>query len=273
MARLFAFGDSFTKYAWSTWADILGQRYDKIFNFGEPGSDNFLIFSRFNTAIIENLINDDDTVVIQWSEPLRLDFVIEENNYWAGLGSGSAELLYKKNLDCFISNETTYYRSLLMMCSIIKILEDKGINWYFFFINNNSIVFEDYKKSCNYKNAIKDDFDSLIKYISQFSNRLITESITEFQLRKNYYKEFDIYEGKFRQFVDSHPLPHVYLEFLEEKLNIDFESNLRTVILDIADRIIKKEKLSHEKIDKEIREIFKENNLKISKTWFERHEK
>lgn len=272
MARLFAFGDSFTDYPWLTWADILGQEYAKIFNFGLSGSDNFLIFSRFNTAIIENLIKDDDIVIIQWSEPFRLDFVIEENNYWAGLGSGSAKLLYKKKLDCFINNETTYYRSLLMMCSAIKILEDKGINWYFFFMNNKSIVFEDYKNSCNYKYAIKDDFDFLIKYISQFSNRLITESIVDFQQRKNYEKKIDTYEKGIFQFSDSHPLPHVYLEFLEEKLDIKFKSNLRTVILNIVDIIIKEKKCSHENIDKRIKKILKKNNLKISKTWFERHE-
>jgi hypothetical protein len=44
--RFFAFGCSYTRYAYMTWADIIGVNYEEYHNYGAPGSSNTFIMNR-----------------------------------------------------------------------------------------------------------------------------------------------------------------------------------------------------------------------------------
>lgn len=76
--RFFAFGCSFTRYAWPTWADIIGQNFkDNYYNYGQHGAGNVFIFQMLNQADIKHKITKDDVVIIQWSSILREDRYIK----------------------------------------------------------------------------------------------------------------------------------------------------------------------------------------------------
>ena len=46
MSTLYAVGCSHTRYCWPTYADILGQEYDKFENWGQSGFGNLAIMHR-----------------------------------------------------------------------------------------------------------------------------------------------------------------------------------------------------------------------------------
>jgi hypothetical protein len=83
--RFFAFGCSFTKYHFPTWADILGHEYQqqsaKYYNFGNSGAGNQYIITRIWEANALYNFNKDDTVAICWTNFFREDR-FHENLSW-----------------------------------------------------------------------------------------------------------------------------------------------------------------------------------------------
>lgn len=83
--RFFAFGCSFTKYAWPTWADLVASLYPEYYNFGQPGAGNMYIFNSVMEADQKHRFNKDDLVIVQWSGPSREDRYL--NKKWITPGS------------------------------------------------------------------------------------------------------------------------------------------------------------------------------------------
>ena len=74
MRRLFAFGCSFTNYAWPTYADFLSYEFDEYENWGFPGLGNRAIAERVAECHAKNNITKDDIVLVQWTSHVRNDF-------------------------------------------------------------------------------------------------------------------------------------------------------------------------------------------------------
>ena len=85
--RLFAFGCSFTKYCWPTWADImavdLGCEY---YNLGIAGLGNVGIMSRMIEADLKWKFKPEDKIVVLWSGFEREDR-INKFGEWDNFGS------------------------------------------------------------------------------------------------------------------------------------------------------------------------------------------
>ena len=77
--RLFAFGCSFTKYNWRTYADFLGEDYNEYYNYGHVGAGNMQIAITLSEMILEHDINANDRVLLQWSDFDREDRYITWN--------------------------------------------------------------------------------------------------------------------------------------------------------------------------------------------------
>lgn len=71
--RFFAFGCSFTNYAWPTWADIIGQDIPVYENWGARGGGNHFIFNSVVEAHTRHNFTKDDLVIIMWSSVSRED--------------------------------------------------------------------------------------------------------------------------------------------------------------------------------------------------------
>lgn len=76
--RFFSFGCSFTKYAWPTWADIIGTNYKIHHNFGNRGAGNYYIASKLYETHLTYKIKKEDVVIVMLSSANRLD-IYDEN--------------------------------------------------------------------------------------------------------------------------------------------------------------------------------------------------
>jgi hypothetical protein len=72
--RFFAFGCSFTKYSWPTWADIISVDLDIPYeNWAMSGIGNVGIFHRMVEADLKNNFREDDLIMSLWSSWPRED--------------------------------------------------------------------------------------------------------------------------------------------------------------------------------------------------------
>ena len=83
--KVFAYGCSFTRYSWPSYADILGLHYE-TYNRGKSGSGNERIFYHFMEDIKKNNISSNDLVILQWSGTDRFNY-LKSNNLWIGDGN------------------------------------------------------------------------------------------------------------------------------------------------------------------------------------------
>ena len=72
--RLFAFGCSFTHYAWPSYADFLGYEFKSFSNWAHPGLGNRAIAQRVAQCHVKNNFTKDDVVIIQWTSHMRNDW-------------------------------------------------------------------------------------------------------------------------------------------------------------------------------------------------------
>lgn len=74
--RIFAFGCSFTRYAWPTWADLISSESDpdaEYHNYGRNGMGNIGISVKISEANNFYKFNEDDLIMIMWSTFCRED--------------------------------------------------------------------------------------------------------------------------------------------------------------------------------------------------------
>lgn len=137
--RLFAFGCSFTSYAWPTWADLLGSDFDHFENWGLAGVGNRAIAERVAECHVRNKFNKDDVVIVQWSSHLRNDWwhqysLPERKAHWKTAGSifnYLNEPLYdKKWLKTFFFEPAYVMHSLNHLVMTQNLLEASGCTWF-----------------------------------------------------------------------------------------------------------------------------------------------
>lgn len=125
MKRFFAFGCSFTKYEWVTWADIIShslhlQGY-QCYNYGIGGAGNELIFKSIVAADLKHKFTEDDIIMVLWSSWSREDRYHSEpvcplGTYWTAVGN-----VYNQGLfdDSFVSKHVNHDNDIIKnICSI-----------------------------------------------------------------------------------------------------------------------------------------------------------
>lgn len=228
--RLFTFGDSFTKYAWPMWSDILAQNFEITHNLGNPGSGNTCILSYFIFAIDYYKIKKSDVVIIQWSEPKRVDYIdCELDSYdWKGLGRSTTEEFIKKKLTNYINDHTTCLNHLTQMNIAIDLLEKLKCEWYFMYLNSESVSHKT-AENLHYHNHLDIQKNFLINKINSYADRIIDISMCDFIFDNNLTnikKVYSNYKSKRTIYEDDHPAPSVSFQFIKnllakKMLNID----------------------------------------------------
>jgi len=224
MRRLIAFGDSFTKYRWPTWPNIIGQNFDITLNYGQPGCGNFVIFYRVMQAVMDKNIGVDDTVIVQWTDPARIDF-LDNNGGWPMLGDTSAERLVMAGLDYYNSDQLTTVKQLTYMVAVAKLLEETGCKWYYAFLNKFSMVHLDSHNeefNVHYQNTmITPEYDLLKRTMQQYKDHLIDKNFNDY-IKETYghnawkYTCSYYHEGKHIEFLDTHPSPMQFLFWIKD---------------------------------------------------------
>ena len=124
MKRLFAFGCSFTKWPWPTWADILAknQSYDLYENWGHPGAGNLFIFNSIIECNLRHKFTKNDTVRVMWSTTHRMDYYRDQK--WK-LGGGIQLVKYLGHFDL----RGYYIRDLAFIHAIDQLMSSVGCDF------------------------------------------------------------------------------------------------------------------------------------------------
>lgn len=119
--------------------EYLAQQFDKTYNCGLSGLGNFAIYHRLLGTVLENKIKENDTVIVQWSEPSRHDYLDKEEE-WSNIGGGLAIELTEKRLDYIISHSSSYLKTLTYMFHTVNLLESLKVNWTFLFLTPDAMA-------------------------------------------------------------------------------------------------------------------------------------
>lgn len=133
MTRFFAFGCSFTRSKYPTWADLVATQYDHYQNWGRPGAGNSFIFYSLMECHKRNLITKDDVVMIMWSSIGREDRYVK--GQWLTPGSIYNQLDYNEEFVNKFADPTGYLlRDAAHLAGAKSLLDSIGCRYYFFSI-------------------------------------------------------------------------------------------------------------------------------------------
>ena len=92
--RFFTFGCSFTNFYWPTWADIIGKEFAEknYHNYGLCATGNEFAFQRLAEVHARYNINQDDLVIICWTNFAREDRYL--NGAWKTAGNIFTQSVY-----------------------------------------------------------------------------------------------------------------------------------------------------------------------------------
>jgi hypothetical protein len=200
------------------WPDIMSQNYNVTTNYGHPGGGNFYIFHKATILLLSGKVKDTDTVIIQWTEPARTDY-INIDDIWAGDGNLTAELLIKAKLDFLISDKTSLMKTLTYMANIISLLETIGCKWYFMYMTPKSIVHSLENLQLFTDTYLYESFNALVKKILSYKHHYIDSiSMTDFYHNKAMPLKncFYFVKNKVQNYHDDHPLPNYSLMYIKE---------------------------------------------------------
>lgn len=259
--RFFAFGCSFTNYAWPTWADLIAFQYPhaEYFNYAIPGMGNIGIAARINEANKRFEFDDSDLVMVMWSTFCR------EDRWLRGRWHTQGNIYNSDYPDNFVKNFTDPVGYLIRDHSLINLTNE--------FLS-------------------KSKFGSLIlksaPFILSDSGSIDAHDSTLSDLCKLYLKDYndfpiDLYTymgstwGKFQQkinedvngnqtYVDSHPPTSMYLKYLES-MGIEFSKNIKN-LSDETDIILGTPVIKRSELMKKFHPLFERTRSKNIKPLF-----
>jgi hypothetical protein len=132
--RLFAFGCSFTRYYWPTWADILAEDIPYYENWGWGGAGNLYIFNAIMEAHNRHKFTKDDLIVVMWSNKNREDRYV--NNQWLVTPGSNLEKTYGAEwVKKFYDDRGCMIRDLAILQSTQLFLDTLDCDWINMSIN------------------------------------------------------------------------------------------------------------------------------------------
>jgi len=223
--RLFTFGDSFCKYVWPMWPEVMAQSYEETTNYGLSGVGNLFIYSKFLDLYNKTQLGPDDTVIIQWTEPARFDHISPNDMEWAREGSISAERFLVPGFENLNSDATSYYKTLIYMQSVINMLQATGCKWYFFFISWESMVHrvgieQDHSKF--YQNATQHSYNNVLENVNKYAEKHFIDEISMVEYINPTFNGSNLIcksvddAGNPIEFVDGHPTPIHFYDYIKK---------------------------------------------------------
>lgn len=266
-SNLYTFGCSLAKYTWPMWPDILAQCFDKTENYGNPGCGNFYIFHQAIYCFSAKNISKDDTVIIQWTEPNRLDYI--KTLDWENEGSNSVHLLAKSKLDFMVNDETSSIKTLTYMYILIEILKKIGCKWYFIFMSPESMVHKEKLSNLNLSSNVKHRYNHFQEYINLHKESIIDKkSMTEFfkEINMPINKSAWKVHNKLMIHEDDHPIPKFMFRYINEVLNpvlkLDIKSS-EIFVNTCSELFVERRVINTEEILKKLKRMYSMNNFKI----------
>jgi hypothetical protein len=127
--RFFAFGCSFTQYLWPTWADIISKEIPDTYLYAKSGAGNFYIYQAVIEAILTHKIDENDLVMIMFSNVTREDRYTKKDG-WITSGNLFFQDTYDKNfIEKFFCEKGYLMRDLSLVEGIIRSLKETGVDY------------------------------------------------------------------------------------------------------------------------------------------------
>ena len=232
--RIFTFGCSFTHYEWPTWADII-LKGNNGYNLGVRGGGFDMILYRIIEADRVFNFNNNDTIIVMFTTPLRMDLIYSEDNpSWSQQGQVITSYFVKHYNELYSINGLLY-KSFNDMHIIKNYLDNRNLKYYFSSINT---LFEEYYNNEPY---FRDEFIS--HEILDFINLTKKEIKLDFDdMMGFFYKNKIKYKIWKNSGLDYHPTPKyhykwvtdVLLKKLDIKLNVSYDE-----IIEIENELFK----------------------------------
>jgi hypothetical protein len=208
--RFFAFGCSFTQYYWPTWADIIGEEFSNYYNYGKCAAGNFFIFQSLTEAIIKHNINENDLVMVMFSNVTREDRFVK-NRGWITPGNLYFQNEYnEKFLKKYLCDHGYLMRDLNLVSGCKLMLDSVGCDYKLM-----SIVPFDSKQSDGAKMS---EIDYLLKFYSP-TLAAVEPSVLDVVFKGDWNSKIPrpTYHVNWQKtkFIDNHPTPCEHLEYLQ----------------------------------------------------------
>lgn len=207
--RFFAFGCSFTRYCWTTWPEIIAEDLGiEYYNFGAPSAGNEFMFNRLMQVDAHFNLNEDDLVIICWTNTFREDryankrWIIPGNVYMQDEYPTEHVKKYYTDAESVALHDFAYIKASRTL------LEHKKCNWHFL-----QMLDLNEKQLVNERKFMQPSFYKIL-----WNNDLTAR---------------ELYEQKTYGFFDGHPTPKEHLTYLA---NV-FEHNWKVQTVSKIDKL------------------------------------
>ena len=221
--RIFTFGCSFTKYHWMTWPEIIAYELNvPFYNYGKSGAGNQYIANMISQADAIHKFNEDDLIMISWTNVCREDRYKNQN--WITPGNIFTQGIYDETYVKEWADPTGYLlRDLSTIKLTINFLENKKCQFHMFSMCNIIDVIdqgqENNLKNSVLKQKIKEMYKpELDRLLPDFFSMLWKNDLQKYKFSRD-WKEI----SKF--FQDGHPTPIEHLEYLQSIFPNSFNKN------------------------------------------------
>lgn len=237
--RFFSFGCSFTQYWWPTWANIIALDLDvPFYNYGRPGVGNQFIFNAVMQADNYFQFDNNDLVIVQWTNTAREDRWID--GCWQALGNiyTQESNYYDSNfVRKYVNNINSELHDFAVIKAVYEFLTSKKCQFHFLkmvdFEQEDQFKTEKYNPDVINK-LISSQYQQYLDFIlPSFYAILWNDSV---EVRRN--KDRNIHKN----FIDGHPDVMEHSIFL----NTVFDEH------NFKDKTVKTVSGYHEKITKQL---------------------
>lgn len=211
--RFFALGCSFTNYRWTTWPEIVAEDLNvtHFYNLGRGGAGNEFIFN--NLMQVDQLydLNENDLVMICWTNVCREDRYLFGN--WETHGNIYTQAFHSADLVKKYYSEPSDL--LLHDFAFVKasraLLEYKKVQWHFLQMLPIFEIGNHWDHTSKINNNV---FSSLLNIEEQFLNKSFYEVLWNNDVR-----------NKTKKCFDEHPSPGEHFLYLQKVFSHDWKTS------------------------------------------------
>lgn len=172
--RFFAFGCSFTKWKWPTWADVLANQLQiEYHNFAQPAVGNEYIFHKIVETNVKYKFHEKDLIIVCWTNFAREDRY--KNNHWIPSGNMYRYAVYdKKWVDKWFDLKGSLIKTSSFVASTTHLLEHTGCSYLYSsmmpmtLLNTQDPLYKDIDVNDvldTYKEYFKNFLPSMVEYL------------------------------------------------------------------------------------------------------------
>ncbi len=226
MSRFFAFGCSYTRYSFATWADYVGANFDEYCNYGRGGCSNTFIMNRFIEANEVHNINSNDYVIVMVTGFGRFSYMPKmtpDKKVPEWVTNGDLYEYYThtrdKKIEGFLehmySDDWAVYMSWIAIKTIKQMLDAKNIPHKFLMSMDN----RHYLETDGSKWGKKYKINQLSVNRAQDIYTMLDDkqSFDEWKGERYVDKDYTIWTEENNR-SDHHPTQKMHYEYLKDKL-------------------------------------------------------